>query len=522
LELLTATFSANGGDGREAVWTMLQAEWNKHREFADADWSIKGKPLELLASAVAQLEPQDFISKHRWLFDNQWPTMPRSKGVRRPDAAAEAREDVISDLYAKQREDGVIALAKAVKLPYLVAQAFVEISPGVPETIGMLDCSLAESALLDRFSAVVVAQGEQRFGVAWRKALLDYLSRRDMSANALGSLLHFMEDSEENWAFVDGFGEAVAAYFWKHKPSLYLRSEDPRVLTVATRRYLQQGRALGAINAISSQNSLLSTEVIFDLLDSAVAELNADEANATNFSTYEIEQLFDVLAARPEVPLVDIARREYRYLPLFSYREKSLTLHKLMAEDGDFYVSILNDVYKPAHGDVQEPSPEVRGRAEFGYRLLKSFEQVPGQQGKDIDIKRLRGWITVVRQRAAENDRVDVADEYIGRTLAHGSDDPTDAAWPHRAIRDLIEEFAVDHIDTGIITERYNMRGVHSKSPDEGGDQERVLAAQYQGWADAAHAWPRTNVMLEKIARQWRREGEDEDRRARERALQSD
>jgi hypothetical protein len=126
----------------------------------------------------------------------------------------------------------------------------------------------------------------------------------------------------------------------------------------------------------------------------------------------------------------------------------------------------------------------------------------------------LKAWVLEVRRRAALADRRDIADQYIGRLLAHAMADKIDGFWPDRAVRQVLEECASEQMERGLAIERFNMRGVYSKAVFEGGNQERELASQYREWAKGVVAWPRTSATLERIATTWDREAVQADVRA--------
>ena len=159
---------------------------------------------------------------------------------------------------------------------------------------------------------------------------------------------------------------------------------------------------------------------------------------------------------------------------------------------------------------------ERQARATAGYRLLSDFRRVPGVKDANIDANTLKGWVAKVRELASQQDRAAIADEYIGHVLAHAPPDDKDGAWPHRIIRDLIEEVASDKLEHGIALERFNMRGVASRGPYDGGDQERAIAAEVRKWSEASTAWPRTSRMLREMAADWERHGEWYDIKARQ------
>ncbi len=136
---------------------------------------------------------------------------------------------------------------------------------------------------------------------------------------------------------------------------------------------------------------------------------------------------------------------------------------------------------------------------------------MPGQDGNTIDKALLHEWITNVRAQAKRVDRATVADVYIGHVLAHSPPDSDDGVWPPRVTREIMEELASDDVDRGIATERFNMRGVHSKALFGGGDDERGLSTQFVTWAKATRQWPRTAAMLKGLATTYRQMGADAD-----------
>jgi hypothetical protein len=215
------------------------------------------------------------------------------------------------------------------------------------------------------------------------------------------------------------------------------------------------------------------------------------------------------------VPPLEIARREYAYLPLLEYHRQPLTIHALLAKDPELFVQIICDIFKPASGEPREPTEDRKARARSGYRLLSEFHVLPGSTNGSINKTELKEWIGTARMLAAEKDRAAIADEYIGHLLAHAPSDERDTAWPHREVRDVIEELASPKVELGIRIERFNMRGVTTRGPYDGGDQERSLAIEVRRWSEVCSSWPRTAKLLEEIAKNWERHAEQEDSRAR-------
>jgi len=114
-------------------------------------------------------------------------------------------------------------------------------------------------------------------------------------------------------------------------------------------------------------------------------------------------------------------------------------------------------------------------------------------------------WVNEARKRAADAGRGSIADYMIGEMLS-GSPPGSDGAWPHEAVRDVVEQVGSERLESGIETGRYNARGIHWRAP--GGAQEFALAAQYSEFAEkCADQWPRTAAMLREIERKYKGEG---------------
>ncbi len=146
---------------------------------------------------------------------------------------------------------------------------------------------------------------------------------------------------------------------------------------------------------------------------------------------------------------------------------------------------MICDLYK-AHSAEKGEEPvtdEQKRRAHFAWELLRLWHQPPGvDEALQVKAEELREWIATTRMLASERDRQTVADQHIGNVLYYYPPDPSDLAWPHIELRNLIEELQSDDIEKGIAIEQYNSRGVVSHGLYEGGDKERTIAEQWRRW----------------------------------------
>ena len=149
-------------------------------------------------------------------------------------------------------------------------------------------------------------------------------------------------------------------------------------------------------------------------------------------------------------------------------------------------------------GDVSE---EQKNMARLGHDLLDSWHTPPGlTEDGYVNAQELREWVDRARRLVAEGGRGAIGDDVIGRVLS-GSPSGQDGAWPVEAIRDVIENVRSRDLESGFVIGTFNSRGVVTKNPAEGGEQERQLTKRYEKHAKAVRdRWPRTAAMLRKIA----------------------
>lgn len=512
LNLLLLFATEASADDRKAVWDVLRKEVNRNKAFQNAAWSIKGEFLTRLEEIVERLQPEDANSRIEWLFNEHHPDLPGTPGIASTESILDARRAAVEPLFKQGGTMAVFELARRVKLPAYVAVALVPLIEAVKSVEQLVEAAVGPENP-DMFAVAISGESRRKFGTAWLDSLKKLFGGGRITATQAALLISHWPDDRSTWDFASALGDEVEQHYWRTKVAWPLQG-DSEQLEFAAKKYREVGRALHGIKALDLVADQLSAKTIFALLDSAVIEMNESPSGVPGGIIFDIENLFDSLQKREDVDLMETARREYVYLPLFSHRERKLVIHQLLSVSPELFVELICGAYRRASGPSREVSKEERERAQASYRVLADFDVVPGASNHDINIAELKKWIAKARQLAYDSDRSIIADEKIGQVLAHAEAD-ADGAWPHAAIRNVLEELASADVERGISIERFNMRGTWTKEPYEGGGQERALAAQCREWSKATQNWPRTSALLEQIAQEWEQHGGREDERAR-------
>ncbi|CAM8670445.1 hypothetical protein MCEMSHM24_01741 [Comamonadaceae bacterium] len=516
---LDLVLDSSAGEARFTVWEALRKEVNRHRTYAGTDWAVPEEALACIDPILARFAPQSAVEKSVWLFDDWMPDVPGKVDAEDPTEAIDAaRQEAVTVVMRESGTQGLIELAQRSKLPEYVAEAAKSLEFRLDELGQFFLQILRASPNIDVVAGSVMAEGYSRFLGLWTRFARETFFHERVAPERVARILTALGDSIQTWNYVKEYGPEVNDAYWRLKHSYFGRLETDELL-YGIRRYLENGRPLAALNAATRRLGELPTTLLVQLLDGSVPELNASASGGGNLSIYNIEHAFDELRTRGDIAPDDIAALEFRYLPVFHMRRQPLVLHTLLVQRPRMFMDAICAVFKPTKREPEPMSEGAEKLAVAAYELLTSLQVLPGQAGAEVDYALLWAWCQEVRVIAVEVDRIEITDQRIGALLAHAPSSQVDGAWPHEAVRAVIEQLVSEEVERGLAIERFNMRGVYSKAIGEGGQQERVLAEKCQDWATAMPGSPRTSAMLMKMAESWRREAELADQSAAKEAL---
>lgn len=507
-----------------ALWETLRDFINEHRAFRDADWAVSEHLLNKLDDILVFVMPDDHIERHRWLFDEWLPDLPEREEYAEHEKKVEAlRRHAVQEIFEAQGIEGLIGLGIKCKLPGFIASAVVPLL----ENIGMA-CELVNRAIHAGESGIylagqISAQALALYGQEWRNFITEKACSQTWVPDVIAVLISFWPDNNSTWIYAASLGEEIENNYWGKKP-IFLINGSTTEKVYQIEHLITAGRAAHVFDRVISNMKIIPTETLLRLFDAAFDELEKartiEEIRKLGMNAHDTHRFLDELRNREDIQREDLARKEYRALPILgSLKSQGLTIHEFMAEDPNFFVDVLCAAFLPANRDKKqdvEPTLEERLKAETSYKLLKGMHLIPGKgEGDELNETVLEQWINSVRKKSSDLDRQVIADIHIGEILAHSPTDPQDGAWPHRIIRNIIEKFQSNDIDRGLLIERRNMRGVFSKALYEGGVQERILAKQYGDWAKISITqWPRMGRVLDILKRGWEEMSREEDLRA--------
>jgi hypothetical protein len=520
IEAFDQTVNQTSAEQLPALWKELAQIIRHHRAYPTAEWVMTDSQIAALELIAARIAPEDPGIQDEHLFTERFPDIPRLDPNRLLEQVDELRRSAVGRITASLGIGGVVDFASRVEAPSIVGGVFGSMAKSPSEA---MDAILISETLPERpirFSSGVSSAAFSRFEGSWLSQIQHEIGTGRIHVEFLQSLSEWWPIVPTVWNWISQFGEDAEKRFWQGKQPWGLKSKGEELSYVVS-QYLRFQRPEFVIEALSSRASEISSSQLIDALIAFEQQIAIHPELLRGGISFDLQQVFQSLQVREDLPLENVAALEYRYLPLlrelWSNANPESALDRYMAQSPAFFVQVVADVFRPAskrNAPKCSPTSEEEARAQIGITLLESFSRVPGQSENDIDGSALNRWVEEVQAIAKEQDRSEIAGQYIGKLLTHAVADSEDNVWPHRRIREGLENWKAPQIEKGIYIGLMNSRGVTSRGPFDGGKQERELAQQIRVNARRLDRWPRTKAVLIAQAESLEREAQREDTEA--------
>ena len=467
--------------------------------------------------AMAKLEPEDLVIRHRWLFASLWPRCRLEDADSNFDQVAERvhlqRQDALRSVWRERRFNGLNGLCAYGDATHVVGSLMPNILRGTKETVPFVRWCL------DKMSE----NGAQRF----EPCLTSFLCGID--ADSLPVLVNEIGKSHgesgrlrlfvamphwKAWELLESESDTFRQAYWEKAdfdPAIYSAEE----ITVLVDRLLEADRPVAALKSVSPSWDAVETARLTKLLH-ALAGVRK------RFDGSSIPDAFTSLDQRPDLAVEEKAKLEFMFFrALRRSRYRMPNLAGQLASSPGLYVEVIIRAFpRRDHGadppELHIDDTEQRQDLTMVPRdLLQWMSCVPGSDASGaVDSERLKSWLAEVRATCTQYGRAAAGDLTIGELLSRAPPDD-DGRWPCQTVCEALEFMSSGDVDRGFIIGAHNARGVVTRHIGEGGDQERALAAKYRGWAQKlAYEYSHVGGILARIAEGYTREAGQQDTNA--------
>ncbi len=512
---------------RSRVWPVLKVFVARHRQFRDVKWALPSADLLVFEQIMDDLRPAEPSISSGELFSN---SPFHLDGVWAADGYEEFRKALLprqtEAVDAVMSSGGFKALfefAAAVDNPRQVGRALARCRPGLDEQVLPAMDSAREAV-----TQVSLGYFGQRFASLEWQGLEQLLRENDLSPQVTADVLRAPPPVARAWTRVEAHGAEVAAEYWSRVSYYDLGIPDglDQLLEVYRRLLAvdrhELARWLLTLRAKEYASHPEFAEEAAALLEHWL-EHPGGEIKQNAMTSWRLASLFRTLDNhRDHLGTARVAALEWQYLPLLQNDPEfsSPNLYREMLHDLDLFVHFVEIAFMPANAAMDERPPLTTAQQQMAlsaWGVLRDWpasQFTPGFDNEDkLDEVSLNEWVDRTRERLAAVDRADIGDQMIGAALASSPAD-SNGDWPGEAVRNLLERLQSDDVEQGLYTAILNQRGITTRSPTDGGNQERELADNYKEQSCRYQQWPRTAALFSQLAKSYEHEGGVLDRQA--------
>lgn len=509
---LVASAAAFDDDAREAVRARLRHHLHWHSEYGSRNDDNSRREAERLCRYYDALAPHDLVKRHSWLFESPWVELPDGRDDDHGRGRS-LREDAIRQVFHARSWGGLSDLAEGSGDPWVVGWTIA--SAGLP-TAALRQWTVEQHrAAGSRGDARLVSGLLHAFPTEVRSELLQdvVVSRSaNLDDSALGAFLACAPCEWSTWSVVEQAANDVQECYWRVVWPGYPRG-DSEELNYLVAHLLAAGRPRTAFQAVAGKLEQVQPQQVLALLDGLRSGTEPDGPLPRD---WHIGKAIEVAERSGQVPRRELALLEFAFYGALGHGEaKPKNLLAEMLSDPVLFMDCVCLVYRRRNAPTEPVDQTLKAAAETAWNVLHDGRGVPGIRDGSVDRTAFEHWVTSVRKIARKQDRAEVTDILIGQWLSKAPTD-ADGTWPSLVVRDLLDRDDGDRLRNGFSTGVMNNRGVTSRAHDEGGEQERVLAARYRRFTESLHiSHPRVAEMLQQLAEFYEREGKRADASAR-------
>ncbi|MGH1438980.1 MAG: hypothetical protein ACRBBR_02615 [Cellvibrionaceae bacterium] len=495
---------------RKKLLKRLRDLISRHREFSDVDWAWPDKVIAKLEEVYIHLDFDSPVLKAKYLFDDHWPDL--IDPVKRRKVPYEERQqyleslraEKLEELYKEHEVDGFKELLENCKFPRLVGfslyrsnikDSFIdELIVWLIQNDDYQECSYGY------FSAMAHSDFARAKKILIEHHLIDESITSHMLVN--------FPVVKDTFDILEECDLSVQESYWKKIAYYFVQDKDSFLVEYISSNLLRNGRPLAAVDAFAQSlqrgasagdmNAKLAHKI---LIKAATNPEDIDRVSIQSVS-HDITQTIKFIQDSGQCSDEEVLQIEWLYVKAFRHHDFSPTfIHKSIAKDPSNFVQLIKWMFIRKDGVEEEEAmleEQAKQVASAAWDILDTLHLLPEDDFVDE-------WVLLAREQLIECGRLEIGDLYIGQYLSKCQSDEEDGIWPKKSVRGVIEFLKAEPFEEGIVNGKLNSRGVTTRHPYAGGEQERKLADGYQKNSESVQLiYPRTAKILRELADHYR------------------
>lgn len=518
LEAVTNALKANSIDGSRKIRKALR--YKLHWELNYGGNKKEGLPMEdvsAIQKVYDESQPPDLIEKHQWLFENYYCELPEKEGRRTSQGAQERlktlRTTALQEIFDAQGFKGIEALNDACGPQCCIGSALHDLRVDEDELIEWAAPKFGATEIPAFLGDWLRTFKDDEMEAVLRKLLHFGSHKLGWTDNEVLEFLSIARCEPTTWGIVAEYSSFVQERYWKKLSCLpFWLKPEPKGHGI--RILLENDNPAAALRSLRHSEEEFDGSEIAEILERNIA--SADNALA-DLQLHDIGDLVKIMERSADLNRQRLLGLEFQMIAAFGQfaAELMTELQRELIENPRQMLFAISKTYKPDAGQESEPDEQEANWIRACGHLLFYTNLTPGLQrdGTFSEVK-FREYVAELQKLASIEGYMKGAQHVLGQLMAYAPE-TDNGDWPPQCVCEVLDNPQHDRLRGTFETSVRNKRGVTSRSPYDGGEQERTLAEKYQGYADRCQIeFPLTSKVLADIARSYERDALRHDRDA--------
>lgn len=497
---------------------VIRASLRNYLNWKSSDKTKNIEQLKRLRKVYDLLSPKELTVRYRWLFSNSGINLPEGEcrdWEKYNELIKLHRKEAIEDIYEYSDLDGLFEFIDVVDDKYTICRLIAEM---------LMDSDF--NSLFKNIWELFEKKGYP-FQDSSIEGFLGILSHNkpeelltnvnstfnniDILANKKAAFLSCLPPNTRVLTYINNSSDSIKDSYWQNVKHKYILQDEQSTFVD---KFVQYDRFRSAFDVLRYNLKGYPFELVYEILQKIYT---VDEPNGVFPTGYDLQKAINYIKDCKSISTEKLAQLEFKYFSLLNvHRNIPPNLKTELLSNPESLIELICLVYKPeSQKEKTDINEAERFAAETAWKVLHYGRGVPGLDDEGvINIRDFKSWVTQVRQLGKEKDRSIMTDQTIGQWISVCPEEK-DGSWPSTVVCELLEQFDAHEIRVSFSLGVRNNRGVTSRSPYSGGEQERNLSENYRGYAkQITFIYPQTASMLEQLAKYYENDAKGEDNRA--------
>ena len=523
MDQLTSLVEQMTDSGKTEIKEKLREIVYRHRRFGNSDWAMDNERINLFEIAYNSIFVEDKTFDYLYLFSpsHSFPLLypvlytPNDKTHTNRDQEEEHIDEERRTAVKRFRNNNLsvahlIELAaerkKENNLGFVLAHYFDQDSFNETTFESLVKYASSFPFEIYQYVRNVLLNGQTDF-----PEIYDKLKTLTTDASLIARILSLQIVSSIDDCLVFQEAEIIKKTFWSEGNTIvFSGNPNSEIIKKALDECLSFGNLSTYVEFLFNIKDCLTPDDLY-LYFLKAENARVDESSFSTMTGWYIEQILKIMHENfldDSERAFHIARMEWFFGNLLQW-DQMKCMQKHMKTDPHVYAYLVDIMYKKDH--TEKLDPEKQKCAGRMYGLFREIHFCPAEKKGQVDYDDLKQWVDQFKKILKEQDQLSLWDTVLGNLFPYSPVDE-DGYMPCKAVRQIIEEYHTDNMQSAYITTEFNKRGVYSPNA---GRSEKAIAQRYKQNADMIRIpYRHTARIYDDLSRHYLEMADDERKRA--------